>query len=88
MKFDTMTQVLTLVVLSATMILQGMNAYKYWKTNGANTTRVVLMLVNFSFITHTVRLMLEYTNGYFFTLGIIFLFSLYSKDWIRDKLKI
>lgn len=88
MNFDTMTQILTLAVLSATMVLQGMNAYKYWKTNGANTTRVVLMLVNFSFITHTVRLMLEYSNGYFFTLGIVFLFSLYSKDWIRDKLNI
>ena len=83
-----MGQITTLAVLCATLILQAINARKYWSTNGANTTRVILILTNLSFMTHTIRLIFDFNSGYFFTLGIFFLFYLYAQRWIREKLKI
>mgnify|MGYP003580467168 FL=1 len=88
MNIETVTQIITFTILFFTAILQIRNFLKYRLTNGANETRIVLFLANLAFITHTVRLYLDYSQGFFFTGGILCLFYLYSKGWIREKFKI
>jgi uncharacterized membrane protein SirB2 len=58
---------ISLAVFLTISILQIRNFSKYKKTNGANTVRIVLFLINACFVAHNVRLLLGFNEGYFFS---------------------
>lgn len=94
MKPETVTQLITLTLLFLMFLLQVRNFIKYRAENGANRTRIILMITTLAFMTHTVRLILDFAQGYFFALGILGYLYLYMQDWIdqtrawiKDKFK-
>lgn len=94
MKAETVTQSITLTLLFLVFMLQVRNFVKYRSENGANRTRIILIITTVAFMTHTIRLILDITQGYFFAIGILGYLYLYMQDWIdqtrawiKDKFK-
>jgi hypothetical protein len=89
-----LAKILSLIVYLLIGLFQVRNFIKYRKTNGANYTRICLFFINCFLITHNIRLMLGYTEGYFFASMSLAWFALQFQDWIygivpwvTDKLK-
>lgn len=85
MKPEMIVQVTTLTFLLITVTLQIRNFVKYNDKDSSNTTRVVMILATTFFIVHTIRLILDYAQGYFFACGVFCLLFLFSRDWFAKN---
>ena len=80
-----LTQPITLSILFLIAFFQVRNFIKYRKSGDkANPIRAILILTNTCFIGHTLRLMYNYSYGYFFTIGVCFILVMYLKGWVKN----
>lgn len=86
MKIELITQILTLIALLITLFFQIRNFVKYKETDEANVKRIFLMLMTVCFSAHIVLLMFKFSEGFFFTAGVVIFLLLYN-DWF-EKLRV
>ena len=68
-------EIATVAMCVVLLYLQGRNFMKYKKTNGANTTRILVFSSTLCSAVHSVRFIVGQPEIYFFT-GAVFAFSL------------
>lgn len=99
MAVDIITRILTLMVLILVTYLVGYRYIRFRRTDPIDTRKVLVILALLCSIAHTIRLLLGYTQGYFFTIAVLcvvyvafkdWVVALFviTKDWIRQKLRI
>lgn len=80
MKFELITQLATIALLGVMIHLQIRNFVRYSKSNGANTTRIIVASSTlFSFI-HAILLIFGYSHGYFFSAAVVCFSLIYLRS--------
>lgn len=85
-----MINYIDLCILLFVLYLQIKNLLKYRATNGAQRTRIILLVSVICLVIHIIRLILGVTTGIFLLLHVVTWLILYEGDkldWLLDKIK-
>lgn len=77
---DMALHILTLTFLSITIAFQIINFIKFGGTDDADIKRFLFFATTVCFVIHTIRLMNGHSQGYFFSMGVVTMLSLYIKS--------